>query len=382
MLQKGSINLYTLKQKGMESMQVNFVTIHDPRHQGYVKYKLDHILIIIMAAVLCGLDELCTITEFANNKAEFFRKNFGIESIPSKPTFSRILSIIDGKEVATAILEIMKEKVTGREEIIAIDGKAICSTTQKNKSHSALQIISAYLTESGVILGQEKINNKTNEIPVLQEMLSYLNVENKIITADAMHCQRETCKIITEKKGHYVIGLKANQKALYEDVKLYFENPPADFKPEIYTTKEKSHGRIEKRVCKKVSEISWLKERHNWVGLESVFSIERTISDSKGTSKEVSYYISSKKVSAEKLLNIAREHWKIESLHWLLDVVFNEDESKYASENAHITLNAMRKLALLKHKSYLSDKKKKPSLKGNMFKALLNEKLLLEIIAV
>ena len=363
-------------------MQVNFATIHDPRNQGYVKHKLDHILIIIMAAVLCGLDELCTITEFAKNKAEFFRKNFGIESIPSKSTFSRILSIIDGKEAATAILEIMKEKVTGREEIIAVDGKAICSTTQKKKSHSALQIITAYLTESGVILGQEKINNKTNEIPILQEMLSYLNVENKIVTADAMHCQRETCKIITEKKGDYVIGLKANQKALYEDVKLYFENPPTDFNPEIYSTKEKSHGRIEKRVCKKVSEISWLKERHNWVGLESVFSIERTISDSKGTSKEVSYYISSKKVSAEKLLNIAREHWKIESLHWLLDVVFNEDESKYASENAHITLNAMRKLALLKHKSYLSDKKKKPSLKGNMFKALLNEKLLLEIIAV
>ena len=106
------------------------------------------------------------------------------------------------------------------------------------------------------------------------------------------------------------------------------------------------------------------------------------ITEGKGTSKETSYYISSKNVSAEKLLNIAREHWKIESLHWLLDVVFNEDESKYASENAHITLNAMRKLALLKHKSYLSDKKKKPSLKGNMFKALLNEKLLLEIIAV
>ena len=97
-------------------MQVNFATIHDPRHQGYVKHKLDHILIIIMAAVLCGLDELCTITEFAKNKAEFFRKNFGIESIPSKSTFSRILSIIDGKEAATAILEIMKEKVT-REEI-------------------------------------------------------------------------------------------------------------------------------------------------------------------------------------------------------------------------------------------------------------------------
>ena len=94
----------------------------------------------------------------------------------------------------------MKEKVTGNEEIIAIDGKAIRATTQKNKSHSALQIITAYLTESGVILGQEKINNKTNEIPVLQEM--------------------ETCKIITEKKGDYVIGLKANQKALYEDVKL------------------------------------------------------------------------------------------------------------------------------------------------------------------
>ena len=185
-------------------MQEYFSEIQAPRHQGYIKHKLEDILVIIMCADLCGLDELCTIMEFAQSKKDFLKKHFNIEAIPSKPTMSRILTLIDGKQIAEIILKIMQEKITGGEKIVAVDGKAIRSTS--DKSHNALQILTVYLTEKGIVPGQEKINKKTNEISVFQQMLEYLDVKGKIFTAEAMHCRRETSKVIIAKKGDYVFG--------------------------------------------------------------------------------------------------------------------------------------------------------------------------------
>ncbi len=119
--------------------------------------------------------------------------------------------MVDGKAVGEVILQAMRDKIVSRGNVIAVDGKAIRSTGEKDKPHSALQILSAYLTENGVTLGQESIHEKTNEIPIFQQMLDYLDVQGKVITADAMHCQRETCRKIIEKKGDYVLGLKNNQ---------------------------------------------------------------------------------------------------------------------------------------------------------------------------
>ena len=142
----------------MEEIRAQMSTIEDPRHPSYVKYALTDILIIIMCGVLCGLDML--------------RERFGAMG-----------------------------------EVIAVDGKAICSTARGENSHKALQILSAYVTDSGIILAQEAIHEKTNEIPVFQEMLTYLDVESKVVTADVMHCQRETSRWIVQKKGDYLFGL-------------------------------------------------------------------------------------------------------------------------------------------------------------------------------
>ena len=225
-----------------------FEIIEDTRHQSYVKHKLSHILMIVMCAVLCGLDELGDIVTFAENKAKFFKDNFGIEKIPSKPTISRVLSIIDGQKVAKVIIDIMKTEINESEKVIAVDGKAIRSTYKTDKPHSALQIITAYLTDSGVVLGQEKINEKTNEIPVLRQMLEYMNIKGKTITADALHCQKETCAKIIEKQGNYVLGLKENQKTLHDNIELYFKNEITNKYLETFTTTEKNGGRIEKRI--------------------------------------------------------------------------------------------------------------------------------------
>ena len=207
---------------------------------------------------------------------------------------------------------------------------------------------------------------------------TYLDVEGKTVTADAMHCHRETCRRVIQRKGNYLFGLKENQPSLLEDVRLFFEN--ADRKDlESFQTVEKNAGRIEKRVCRKIKDISWLKE-HKWPGLQSVFSIERTIEVRGHSSKETSFYISSCDSSPEHLMGLAREYWKVESMHWLLDVTFSEDDCRFLSENAHKTMNALRKFALSLHKNSLAAHHKKSSIKAHMLSALLDSDLLLSML--
>ncbi len=363
----------------MEEIRARMTAIEDPRHQSYVKYALADILIIIMCAVLCGLDTLGDLVIYAENRKEFFAKELGIEKVPSKATFGRILSMIDGKQIGEAILDVLHSRFGTTGEVIAVDGKAICSTAKSGDPHSALQILSAFVTSSGITLAQESIHEKTNEIPVFQEMLTHMDVEGKTVTADAMHCQRETCRRIIQRKGNYLFGLKENQPSLLEDVRLFFEDPSNQKEWESCQTVEKNAGRIEKRICRKIKDISWLKE-HKWPGLQSVFSIERFVDVRGSQSRDTSYYISSRETSAKELMELAREHWKIESMHWILDVTFSEDSCRFLSENAHKSMNALRKFAIAVHKNFLAVHHKKVSIKASMLSSLLDSYLLLALL--
>ena len=355
-------------------------TIHDPRHPGYVKHKLSDVLLIIICAVMSGLDELCTIYAYAQNKEDFFRTQFGIESIPSKPTLSRILGMVNPKSVTETMINLMKEQIGQTGEVIAVDGKAIRSTSEAGKAHSALQILTAYLTENSVILAQDEIHEKTNEIPVFQEMLDHLDINGRTVTADAMHCQRETCAKIVKRGGKYIFGLKENQKTLYKDVSLYFQDAELCANLEISSTTEKNKGRYEKRTCRKLTQLDWLEQKERWPGLSSILEVERVVTTGQKTSREVSYYISSSNISAEHFLNLVREHWKIESMHWMLDVVFCEDDCIMKSDEAHLNLNIFRKYAIAMHRKYLASQQKKCSVKSNMLSCLMNDSLLLKVI--
>ena len=356
----------------MKDMSEYFGVIEDPRHSSYVTHKLEDVLTIVMCAVLCGLDKLDEIVAYEENNQENLKKEFGIEKYPSKSTISRVLSAVDGQAVGEVILKLMGEGIVSRGEVIAVDGKAIRSTAEKGKPHSALQILSAYLTENGVTLAQDSIHEKSNEIPVFQEMLGYLDVEGKVVTADAMHCQKETCRKIKEKQGDYVLGLKNNHPTFCSDVALYFSDPQFQKDMECHKTLEKNRNRFERRICRKLTDLSWLDCREEWSGLKCVFSIERTVETGQKRTHEIEYYISSLDTSAERLMEIAREHWKIESMHWMLDVTFSEDQCHFSSENAQKTLNAMRKCALAVHKNFLLKVHKKSSLKSSMLTALIN----------
>ena len=313
----------------MEEIREQMSAIEDPRHQSYVKYPLADILIIIMCAVLSGLDTLGDLATYAKNRGEFVGKELGIKKVPCKATFGRILSMIDGKQIGEAIIHVLQNRLGTTGEVVAMDGKAICSTAKPGNPHSALQILSAYVTSSGIILGQESIHEKANEIPVFQEMLIYLDIEGKTVTADAMHCQRETCRRVIQGKGDYLFGLKENQPSLLEDVRLFFEDQSNKNEWEICQTAEKNAERIEKRICRKIKDISWLKE-HKWPGLQFIFSIERIVEVHGHCSRETSYYISSRDACAKQLMELVREHWKIESMHWILDVTFSEDACPFS----------------------------------------------------
>ena len=281
----------------MEEIREQMSEIEDPRHQSYVKYPLADILIIIMCAVLSRLDTLGDLEIYAKNRGEFGGKELGIKKVPCKATFGRILSMIDGKQIGEAIIHVPQNRFGTTGEVAAVDGKAICSTAKPGNPHSVLQILSAYVTSSSIILGQESIHEKTNEI-------------------------------------------------------LLFEDQSNKNEWESCQTVEKNAGRIEKRICRKIKDISWLKE-HKWPGLQSIFSVERIVEVRGHCSRETSYYIFSRDACAKQLMELAREHWKIESMHWILDVTFSEDDCRFLSENAHKSMNALRNLLLLSIKSFL-----------------------------
>jgi len=366
----------------MEGLKERLSLVPDYRHQSYIGHKLNDILIMIMTAVLCGLDQLNDLVIFVNERKHFFAEHFEITAIPSKPTFSRILNMIKADTIVGVIVDIMKERIGELGKIIAFDGKAIRSTIEKGKPHSALQILSAYLVEGGIVLGQESIHEKTNEIPVLRDMLEYIDVKEKIVTADAMHCQRETCaKIVDELRGgDYVIGLKENQETLHDDVALFFNDEINNDCTEDHTTLEKNSNRIERRICRKTNQIDWL-AYHQWPGLQSIFSVRRIITTGDETTDETSYYITSLDTSAAELLGISRAHWRIESLHWMLDNDFSEDQCRLLSENGQQVLNVFRKLALSVHRNFMNKQRKKRSIKSNLLRCLISDQALVDLLS-
>jgi predicted transposase YbfD/YdcC len=369
-----------------ELCEKHFSTIEDTRCQCDVDHKLTDVLILVMCAVLCGLDEPDDIIEYGSEKKEFLREHFNVQRIPSKSTLTRILNMVNGDEMAVCIINIMREQIGLDGEIVAIDGKTICATAKKSASQEKLHILTAYMTKNGVTLGQLAVNEKTNEIPVMRELLKMIDIKGKIITADAMHCQTGTAAEIIGLGGDYVLGLKGNQETLFLEIKSYIEDCVADKTIQVETaqTIEKNKGRLEDRTCFIVPNLDWLESKDCWAGLKTAFSIRRKTITKQGESEETSYYISSLDLPPERLLEIVREHWRIESMHWQLDVVFSEDDCRILNSNDQKTLNIFRKLALALHKNYVSGlkQKTKPSLRNHMLKALMSNNRLLDVLGI
>ena len=366
-----------------EIFNMYFGIIEDERDEYTTKHKLIDILKLVMISVLCGMDELDKMIDYGKSKKEFLEKEFGIKSIPSKSTLTRIFVMIDPKWLSLSIVGIVQSLIKEKHTQIMLDGKAIKSTDAIKSIEKMMNIVTAY-TNTGISLLQKTVDNKTNEIPAVKELIDMLDVKGMIITADAMHCQKETAEKIVNNGGDYVLQLKANQKSFYEDVYAMFDDKYMDetdknCEYEIYKTEEKSHGRIERRTCYVLNEIAFFTDYlANWKGLKKIFAVVREVEKDNKITKEISCYLSSKNTTAENLLSYTRKHWEIESMHHILDVTYDEDRCKLLSQRAQENLNIFRKMGISIHKNYL--KNKKQTVKSNMFNCLLNDNLLFEII--
>jgi predicted transposase YbfD/YdcC len=274
--------------------------------------------------------------------------------VPSHDTYQRFWDGIDPNEFLESFQEFTQTLSKLSSEIIDIDGKTIRNSGSSNPLH----IVSAWCKENQLVLSQEKVSDKSNEITAIPKLLKLLDLENKIITIDAMGAQREICHQIISQGGDYVICLKGNQGNLYEDAKTFLEDKANH--QYINEDNDKGHGRIEQRLAIATDDIEWLQAIYDWPGLKSIGVVKSHTIKIKNNkeSRDVRYYISSLPANAGRLNAIARSHWSIENqLHWRLDVVFNEDKACIRNDNATENIDILRKWAL----NLLAKAKNKPS---------------------
>lgn len=384
--------------------EIYFSLVEDYRDERYTTYSLSHILFMVMCGIICGCKDLEEMVEVLENKIEVIQKYIEIERIPCLATFSNILSVLNVLQVELCILSICRNVVNDtlivgekpqqiQKEIkeISIDGKAIRSTNNHGNPEKALQIVTAYDINSRIPVAQTEIKDKTNEITAGREILDMFEVKGAIITADAIHCQKETIKQIVDKKGDYVIQIKENQKNLYKDISLLFDDNLADKNSTSEylesETIEINGGRIEKRTCyvlQGLESLNYLRDRlKEWKNVRQIFCIKREIEKKGKKTEEKSYYLTSLMEEPKKLMKYARNHWKIESMHWILDVNFKEDDCPVKSENTQKILNMLRKLAIKLHSNYIEKTKpKRKTIISSIRNCLTNDRKLEDFLNI
>ena len=327
-----------------------FEVLEDPRDIRGKKYKLIDILIMTIYGLLCGLKDFTNIADFMKLKEDYFTELLNLENgTPSHDCLSDVFAAIDSKKFMEIFIEWTKEIVknkTGKN--ISIDGKAIKSATDKINNSSIPYIVSAFIGEIGLSIGQVKVDDKSNEITAIPDLLDLLEIDGATITIDAIGTQEEIVNKIVNKRGHYVLPVKDNQKELKKQIKSQFDSYNNLYgNKDILNKKtlEKDHGRIEKREYFLCYDVSKIKDKIKWKTVKAIAytKVSRTSNDE--TSVTENYYIIDYKISIEKLIETIRDHWNIEcGLHWKLDVILDEDHSRNRIENSISNLSIMRKL--------------------------------------
>lgn len=335
-----------------------FEGLPDPRMDRTRRHKLVDILVMGLCSQLTGGESFTDMEDFARVRVDWFKTFLELPSgVPSHDTFNRVFCAIDPH----AFLECFCRWVEGicpnlSEEVVAIDGKALRRAL--NEGESIPYIVSAWASQSGLVLGQVKVDEKSNEITAVPELLRVLKLKGAIVTLDAMGCQKEIAAGIIDRQADYVLALKGNHANVHEEVKNFFDDavPPcatecaqtADMdRMDFHQTLEKGHGRIETRRYWQSTDIGWFEDKGLWKGIKS-FGMVESIRRLKGKSTlERRYYLSSLPLDAKRFGEAVRGHWGVEnSLHWSLDVTFREDDSRARTRNAAQNLATLRRITL------------------------------------
>jgi len=351
----------------MESPVSYFSDLHDPRIDRTKAHLLEDIIFIAISSVLCGAETWNNMEDFGKSKESWLRTILKLPSgIPSHDTFNRVFSLLDPKEFGERFLQWTSSVSRLTEgEVISIDGKTICGSRDKGKK-SIVHMVSAWAGINNIVLGQLKVDYKSNEITAIPELLKLLALKGCIVTIDAMGCQKDIAAAIVEREADYILALKGNQGNLLqqtEDSFRFFKSSSVCEDTDI------GHGRIERRTCSVIDDLSMIEDKSQWENLQSLVKIEaeRYFKSTGTTEKETRFYISSLPANASILNKSVRAHWGIEnSLHWCLDVAFNEDNSRKRAGYAAQNFSVLNRIALNILKN---EKTSKRGIKGKRLKA-------------
>jgi predicted transposase YbfD/YdcC len=334
----------------------HFNDLPDPRQRGKVMYPLEEVLLLALLAVLAGAESFVEIARFGDKKLDLLRRFRPFrDGTPSHDHLGDIFAALDAEQFQRCFVTWVAALTGVPEGVVAIDGKTV-RRSGKKAGKDAIHMVSAFAASQRLVLGQVKVAEKSNEIVAIPKLLDMLVIEGAIVTIDAMGCQRAIARKIVEKKADYVFGLKGNQGSLRDDVELLVKEQRTrnfvDSKISRAETIDADNGRIETRTITVIHDVEWLRKRHDWPALNAIAIVESTREFGGKIERETRYYITSLVMLAHLLGPVIRSHWAIEnSLHWVMDMVFRDDECRVRKNHApanfttikHMAYNLLRK---------------------------------------
>jgi predicted transposase YbfD/YdcC len=329
----------------------HFKDMPDPRQRGKVIYPLEEVLLLCLLGVLGGAETFTDIARFGEKKIGLLRRFRPFrDGTPAHDHLGDIFATLDAKEFQRCFVAWVAASTGAPADVIAIDGKTLRRSYQKKGAKEPIHIVSAFAARQRLVLGQVKVAEKSNEIIAIPALLAMLAIEGAIVTIDAMGCQREIAEQILNQKADYVLALKGNQGTLREDVEVFAAEQKANgFKDTLvsrHATVDGDHGRIETRTYTAIHDVAWLQERHHWPGLKGVVMVESTREIGQKIERETRFYITSLVLLANQLGPIIRSHWAVEnSLHWVMDMIFRDDECRIRTDHAPANFTTIKHMA-------------------------------------
>lgn len=361
----------------MDGFHACFSRLDDPRTGNACRHDLHELLLIALCTFLCGGETCVDMEEFAEAKEDFLREFMTLSGgLPSHDTFSRLFRALDPGQFRACFQAFMSRFAESYQGVVAIDGKVLRRSFDAASAKSPLHMVSAWGCEQRLVLGQIATNAKSNEITAVPKLLEMLSLKGCVVTVDALNCQREIARRIVDQGGDYALALKGNQGTLHADVVRYLDDPKA-VKATAPPAVDGDHGRIETRVSVVSCDIDWLQKDHQWPGLKAIGKVTRTRETPAKTTVETAYYLLSAPLSPERFGEVVRAHWGVENrLHWVLDVIMNEDQARNRLDNGPENLAVLRHIAL----NLITAEKSKISKRRKFLKAGWNNDFLTNLV--